>query len=38
LDTCYYNNHMEEIDVKALFGIPFSPIPTWQLMVLKKND
>jgi len=38
LDTKFYNNHMEPIDVNELFGIPFSPTPTWQLMVLKKND
>lgn len=38
LDTRYYNNQMEEIDVNALFGVPFSPTPAWQLMVLKKND
>lgn len=38
LDAKYYNNNMDQIGVKTIFGTPISQTPAWQLMVLRKND
>lgn len=34
----YYDNNMNKLDVKNLFGTPYNVTPCWQMIVLEKND
>lgn len=34
----FYDELMNQLSVKKFMGIPFNTIPTWQMMVFKKND